>query len=123
MLFHKEADSINAQVVIDRRLADPFGEFFEVISGGADRHLRNHQEREKKFGQGNDQRDNPDEFVIVAAQQQERQRSHGREEDQHGKQMFAGQHQGNIPRTGFPPLGQKKMTAMTTIAPITTHTA
>jgi hypothetical protein len=37
--------------------------------------------------------------------------------------MSAGQHYRTIPRTGFPPNGQKKMTAITTIAPTTTHTA
>ena len=61
--------------------------------------------------------------MIVTAQQQERQRPHGREEDQHGKQMSAGQHQRTIPITVFPPNGQKKMTAMIAIAPTTTHTA
>jgi len=94
-----------------------------MISGGANRHGANHQEREQKLRQRNNQRGDADEFVIVAAQQQKRQRSNGREKDQHRKQMSAGQHQCTIPRAGFPLAGQKKMTAMITMAPTTTHTA
>src|SRR5438034_8806048 len=86
-------------------------------------HCADHQQRKQEFGQRNDQGNNSDEFVIVSAQQQQRQRPHGREEDQHGKQVSAVQHQCTIPTTAFPPNGQKKMTAITTSAPTTTHTA
>src|SRR6266849_4455622 len=119
----EQADSINAQVIIDRRLVDPLQVFLEMIPGRAYGNRADHQEGKQKFSQRNDQRDDANEFVIVAAQQQKRQRPHGRGEDQHRKQMSAGQHQRTNPRIGFPAEGQKKMTAMITIAPTTTHTA
>src|SRR5229473_5066421 len=119
----EQTDSINAEVIINRGLVDPLEVFLEVIPGGANRHCANHQEREQKFNQRNNQRDDANESVIVAAEQQQRQRSHRREEDHHGKQVSAVQHQCTNPRTGFPFAGQKKMTAMITMAPTTTHTA
>src|SRR5467141_3913467 len=119
----EQTDSINAQVIINRGLVDPLEVFLQVITGCANRHYANHQEREQKFSQRNNQRDDANEFVIVTAQQQKRQRSHRREENHHGKQVSAMQHQRTNPRTGFPFAGQKKMTAMITIAPTTTHTA
>ena len=108
---------------MDGRLVDPLEVFLKMIPSRANRHCADHQQRKQEFGQRNDQGNNSDEFVIVSAQQQQRQRPHGREEDQHGKQVSAVQHQCTIPTTAFPPNGQKKMTAITTSAPTTTHTA
>ena len=63
------------------------------------------------------------ELVIVAAQYHQGRRPNDRKEDQNREQMSAGEHQRTNPSAILLALGQKKITASTTIAPATTHTA
>src|SRR5260370_6214353 len=119
----EQADAVDTEVIIDRRLVDPLRKFFQVISGRANRHPGKHQQREKEFRNRNDHGDQTNVLVVVTAKHYQRERTHSGEKNKHGKQMSAGQHQRTISMTGFPVVGQKKITAITTSAPTTTHTA
>ena len=119
----KHADAVGAKVIVNRRCGDPLGEFFELISGSADGHAAQQDQRKEKFCDGHKHGDSANEFVIVAAQHHQSERAGGGEEDQHRKEMSAGEHQCTNPNAVLLALGQKKMTASTTIAPATTHTA
>ena len=108
---------------MDRRRGDPLSKFFELISGSADGHTAQQQQRKKKFRDGNEHGDGADKLVIVAAEHHQRRGANGGEEDQNREQMSARGHQRTNPKAILLALGQKKMTASTTIAPATTHTA
>src|ERR1700691_825414 len=116
----EETDAVHAQVVVDRRVGNPVVVFDQTVARYAYGHSRNEQKRKDEFDQGNCERQaaNPD--VILAAQEQQGEGAQRGEEDQNREQ--AGKHQRTIPiAAGFE--GQKKIIAMTTMAPMMTQTA
>src|ERR1700686_1641779 len=118
----KEADPVQAEVIVDGRNVDPLSEFLKLVTSDANLHLRNEQQREEKFhsGDGKGQAANPN--VIVGAQQKQRKAGHSGEEDHDGEQVAAVKHQRTAPTVVARKYGQKTI-AMMTSAPITTQTA
>src|SRR5207245_8373570 len=77
----EEADAIDADVVADRRARDPSEIFFELIALLVDRDFEEQHQRKRELGHGDGKGDFANPGMVVAAQQQQRQRAEGREED------------------------------------------
>ena len=121
---HQEhADAVYAQVIVDGREVDPFHVFLERIARYAYRHLPKHEQGKNKFDERYRQRQPADPHMVVAAENHQRERAQGREENQEREQIAERSHQRTIPSTGFAAPGQKKITARIITAPTTTHTA
>ena len=126
----EEADAVNAEMIVDvglRRRAvraklNPTMNFFERVPGATEGYAAEEPpERQDKLGQRDGEREAANPFVVVAAKKQQGESANGGQENQNREQRSSG-HQCTIPTTGLA-AGQKKMTAMTTSAPMTTQTA
>ncbi len=101
---------------------NPSMKFFEIVTGAAERDAaKEPPERQDEFRERNGERQAANPFVVVTAQEEQRKRAERRQENQNREQR-SGRHQRTIPATGAA-AGQKKIIAMTTSAPMTTHTA
>src|SRR5580704_6078876 len=117
----KDADAVDANVIIDGRHGNPVMEFLKLQAASAWGHGKDGQKGEKEFGNSDHQAKAADPKMIFVFQKQQGECTHRWKKNEDREQMSA-VHQRTIPMTGLL-LGQKKITAMTTIAPMTTHTA
>ncbi len=83
----KQAESVNAQVIVDRGLRNPGAEFFPLIAGGVRVKSTKEQQRKSEFDdrRGHGQPANPE--MVVIAQQQKRKRSRDGQKRQNRKQV------------------------------------
>jgi len=93
--------------------------FLELIAGEAEIHFAEEEQGEAEFEDGDAEGETFDEFVIVAAEDEESEGADGRDEDEAREQ--AGKHH-CAPPARARMAGQKTMIRMVS-APTTTHTA
>jgi hypothetical protein len=82
----KQADAVDANVIVDRGTVNPRMQLFERVALDIDGHVLEQQQGERELGDGDCQGEASNPFVIVAAQQKEQQAANGWEENQNGKQ-------------------------------------
>ncbi len=83
----KQADAIDAEVIVNRRLRDPVVQFFELVARGAGIESANQPERNRKLGKRNSEREALKPNVIFAAQQQQSERARGGQKHEQSEQM------------------------------------
>src|SRR5262249_46313142 len=123
----EHAEAVHAEVIPNRRGSDPMEILLELIAGDRELHVPRQQQekREAEFKERNAKGESFDEFVIVAAKNEDRERADNRNEDK--AREHAGKHHRETPAAADRPamarmVGQKAIARIRS-APTTTQTA